>query len=388
MRLSRVSTLALVLGINVFGLNVFSLAAMETDSTRESVDSYKILAQWTVKVGPDSSALVRHQRSTFSEPLVVGNSVFLGAEEPYLEKRSLRTGEILDKTKLDGIPQGAWTSDGQTVFGGDSEGRLYAVDAESGLVRWQAISKGLFIAKPLLVNDLIVAVSSGGTVQAYDKHTGAWRWQQSDPQRVTSSLVGHGGPQTFLGLVITGFPSGQLQAIDPRSGDQQWSEIFLESASSAMSLNDIKSIYSDDQTLVASSFAGPLRAWRSTKGSKKLLWEKRLSLYAPALYAGGLFYVSARDGKIYALDESTGFEVWSYQTPRGLAHKPLIHDNHIWLTTTSGEIIVLSIHGELVAQRPSTETAFWSSPIATDDKHIVALSSQGIMRKLHIAKIR
>jgi outer membrane protein assembly factor BamB len=229
-------------------------------------------------------------------------------------------------------------------------------------------------------------MTSHGTLQAYEKESGQWLWQQADSQGALSSLWSPQGPVFFQNLVLAGFPSGHLQAFEASTGKPVWKESFESSVVEGFeSFNDVKSVQAGAEFLVASSFSGDLKVWRSKPPAKKLLWQKRISLYSPVTLDGsGLIFLSARDGSIQALELETGYEKWKFQLPRGIGTQPALQGERIWIATSTGEIFIFSKSGQLLARSEDYESSFWNSLSLLSESEGLLVSSRGLLRRLKI----
>lgn len=348
-----------------------------------------IFNRWTVSTLKAASSLERHMAANLSS-LVLDSSegVFYSVNpKSRLEKRGLQSGEIVWSTQLDGVSQATWTKSGEFIYGGDTAGNFYAVSCSSGEIKWKVSTKGAFFSRPLVGEKQIWVNTSLGTLQSYDLETGAWLWQQADPQGGALSLWSGSGPVLFQGQVVSGFPSSLLQSFDPISGRLLWKESFASSLSEiGESFNDLKSVAADSEILVASSYGGDLKVWLAQAKSKKLLWSKRLSLYAPVTISGNQIYLSARDGSLQSLELSTGYLRWKYDLPRGLSTQPAVMGNRVWVGTSAGEVYILTTEGKLIAKNSSIESPIWNPPVLLNSEDAIFSSSSAILRRYYLAR--
>jgi len=344
------------------------------------------MSRWAIEVVKPQTALERFQTYRVSGLEAGKESFFMANPYGELENRSLATGGPIWSAKLEAVSQSSWTLDGEHIYGGDTKGNVYAIQVSDGKILWKASTKGVFFSKPLVRDSSIFMMNSLGTIQSYDKRTGAWQWQQTDPSIASVSLWSSQGPLTFGKDLIAGFPSALLQGMDPATGQILWKESFSSLPSGSDSINDVKAISGSSHLLIASSFGGDLKVW-SLKGKiRKPSWQKNLSLYAPPTISDdGIAYIVTKDGNIEALDAETGYSKWKKQLPSGLGTSVVISEDKLWVATSEGQLLVYTIAGDLLASTHSFESPIWNPPLMAGASEAIVLTSQGILRKFRLA---
>jgi outer membrane protein assembly factor BamB len=112
---------------------------------------------------------------------------------------------------------GALTLDQGTLYGGGVDRKVYAVDLESGAIRWSSRLAGIVAGGVLVSGDTVYAASTRpqGRVYAFDRETGRKLWQ------ARAGLV-----STPLALVdqvlLASTQRGELVALDPSTGARRW----------------------------------------------------------------------------------------------------------------------------------------------------------------------
>lgn len=328
-------------------------------------------------------------RSDLSGVTLGSDAYYIPTIDGFLEKRSNAFHSVVWKTRLSAASQSSWTLDQNQLFGGDTKGQFYSIDATTGAILWKTPTKGVFFSRPLVKGNQVFVVNSHGILQSYERSTGQWLWQQNDPGTGSLGLWSQQGPVFFQGYIVNGFPSATLVAFDLQTGKPAWNESFSDKLQGADNFNDLKALHASTEMLFASSFSGDLRAWEAAQGSKKLVWEKRLSLHAPMTLdeKSGVLYLSARDGKVYAIDAKTGFLKWDYELPRGLGTQPTIANGQIWVGTSSGLMVVLSQEGKLLARSNDYQMPIWNSIAVLENGEALAITARANMRRLRLVKV-
>jgi outer membrane protein assembly factor BamB len=211
------------------------------------------------------------------------------------------------------------------VLAGSSTGRLWAVNTESGEVRWSldlsqrqlviafapVVSQGMVFAAFTAPNDL----RTGGLV-AVDLATGRARWRRR--------LAFAGGPLPAGAIVLAADQDGGIHAFDRHTGALRWR---LPSASSTpWNGPDFRPLALSGQLLIAGSLTGGVTAydlasrrerWRSAPMTASIVFGIAADAHA--------VYVPYLAGRLIALEADTGDERWRTSAdPSGFSWKPLI----------------------------------------------------------------
>jgi outer membrane protein assembly factor BamB len=105
-------------------------------------------------------------------------------------------------------------------------GYVAVLDRGTGAVRWlarvEAASSAGIVEAPVIVNRLVIVVTQGHDVRAYDLQTGALRWQADAsfaPQRIENASDGLAACE---GLVLVSTGDLGLAALDAADGSVRW----------------------------------------------------------------------------------------------------------------------------------------------------------------------
>ena len=112
-----------------------------------------------------------------------------------------------------------------TVYLGSGDGNVYALDAESGTLRWKFHTGNVVHASPAVANDTVYVGSWDSFFYALDASTGTLRWRfktGEDPK--IFNQVGIQSSAVIAGdMVYFGCRDSQLYALDATSGEKRWS---------------------------------------------------------------------------------------------------------------------------------------------------------------------
>lgn len=314
-------------------------------------------------------------------------SFYVAGARPYLEKRSLKTGGLLWEAELDALSQSTWAISSDLLLGADVKGQMYGIQKDSGKVQWKQVGKGLYFSAPLIHEGRSYWINSYGTLSAHRVEDGAWLWQYSETATASLHLWSDLGPQIFSNLVLAGFPSGLLMAFEPVSGNRVWQESFGLAVEDSLSLNEVRSIQSENGYLIASSYSGNLKMWKAQGGSKVLLWEKRMSLHGPAKFdfEKQNVYVSDRQGQLHAIDLESGYIRWTQNLYSGLGTSPNFGRKSIWVGTSGGAVQAFDREtGKALGSAYDVGSAIYQSPLILENDEAIVLSTKGVLRRLYI----
>jgi len=210
-------------------------------------------------------------------------------------------------------------ADGDLVVAGSPMGRLYAIDAVSGALRWTrgiAIGERRAVFAPVQAGRLIVASFttfdgplSGGMV-AFNR-AGRRQWMH----RFDAGAGAAGPPLVARDVIVVARTDGRIEAVRPASGRRAWMLGPEASSPDGAAGRDIRALALHVDQLVATSLKGPVRAYDVP--SHRQLWEfddgptDAVALRVRA--CGDQLYLPYSDGSMVVLDRRTGLERWRTQ---------------------------------------------------------------------------
>ena len=108
------------------------------------------------------------------------------------------------------------------MYIGSFDGALYALDAQTGSVRWRFETDDHVYASPALGGGLVYIASTDGSVYAVDR-SGRQRWRYDTGDVIRSSPVLGRAPHGSGRILYVGSAAGSLYALDARTGRRRWS---------------------------------------------------------------------------------------------------------------------------------------------------------------------
>ncbi|MEW5756036.1 MAG: outer membrane protein assembly factor BamB [Pseudomonadota bacterium] len=251
-----------------------------------------------------------------------------------------KSGQERWQTEIDEHITGGLYYRDNTVLLGTDEASLIALNAADGAVRWRQRLSSEILGSPLLERGVVVVQTNDGKVFGLDANSGKTLWteQRTVPVltlRGTNSPVAAGN-----GMVVTGFASGKLVALDIANGSVLWelAVAFPQGRSELKRIVDIDAeALIDQQVVYAVAYHGRLVAVDLAQG--RMLWSKDLSSYAGMTFDERFIYVSDADGAVHAIDRQSGVAVWKQdQLGAKLLTKPTVYQNYLVLGDQQGNL--------------------------------------------------
>jgi outer membrane protein assembly factor BamB len=185
-------------------------------------------------------------------------------------------------------------SDGHAVIFCRDDGAIFAVSAESGLLKWRAKARKAIFATPSISDDNLYIGALDSTFYSFDASNGALRWKQSlDGQIFSSQAVG----KDFL---YVGTSNGTLYCLNCNSGKIIWQYKTQAPISAAPVLAG--------NTIYAGSLDKTLYAFDSNSGTLLWNWKSEGRIKTAPLIHGGFLIVAQDDRTITAFKEKGNTE--------------------------------------------------------------------------------
>lgn len=337
-RRSRITADPVVAGGRVFTLDSRAVAAATSTAGAPL---------WQTNLRPDFG-----QRGTAS-----GGGLAFGAGRLFvttgygeLVALNAETGAVIWRHRFNAPVPGAPTLAGSTIFVVAADSSAWALDADTGLVRWQlsGTPTGLSMAGgagPAVTDNLVILPYPSGEVVAATRDRGVRSWVS----RVAGSRPGQahalvrditGDPVVLGGRVYAANPSGRLTAFDAASGRTIWSA--REGALSPVwPAGGSLFLISDIGELVRLNAADGSRIWGVELPYYTRDRERRraevFAHYGPIL-AGGRLIVASNDGVLRSFDPTSGTLISEVEVPRGASTNPVVVDGTLYVVSTDGQL--------------------------------------------------
>lgn len=274
------------------------------------------------------------------------------------------------------------------IFIGSENGKIYALDAQTGKLAWQANIKGEVINAPAIESGIVVVNSASGVMKAFNANDGVelWKIEQDVP---ALTLRGISTPVIASGGVIVGTGKGAVNVYLLEKGQQGWSTEIGEATGSTelervIDVDSAPVVFGDK--IYAVSARGNLAAIELKSG--RILWKRQYSSYRQmAIYRNTIFLTNVR-GHVYAIDRINGIERWSNLalSNRGVTG-PAIIDDYVVVGDFEGYLHWLSQEtGEIIARHEVDSSGINATPTVVDNL-IYSQSRDGDLQVIKTPKL-
>lgn len=194
-------------------------------------------------------------------------------------------------------------------------GDVWALDPATGEPKWRHRMPGSISAPPVIVGDVVVAVTRSNTAMGIDIRNGRILWQQLSPGE-TAGVEGAGAPAAMGNLAVIPYASGEVVGVVARNGLRAWSAAVTggRKGLARSIVNDISGDpVIDGYTLYVGNQAGRIASLDRRSGERN--WTAQDGTYTPVWPLGGAVFVVTDTFAVKRLNASDGGEVWSAELP-------------------------------------------------------------------------
>lgn len=243
--------------------------------------------------------------------------------QPGTIKWTFETGDAVN-------PQAALSNDGNVLYAGSNDKKLYAINAETGVKLWH-FNTGAFVDSPPSITE------DGRKVYVGSRTT-------------TMHLV-----NAFTGVELQTFPAG---------GGEKWASSPAHSV--------------DQKSLFVGSYDTNLYSIK--EGTKAWAFETKGAVYSSPTCCGNngtIVYVGSDDNFLYAINADTGEQVWGYETGDWVYSTPLLNRDATLVYCTSYDAYIYALDAVTGAEvwRFKTGGFVDASPVLSVDGTTLYMSS-------------
>ncbi|QJQ94488.1 MULTISPECIES: outer membrane protein assembly factor BamB [Halomonadaceae] len=319
-------------------------------------------------------------------PAREGGTLFAADERGEVRAIQAESGETLWRKEIETSVSSALTAMAGQLYLGTRNGEVLALDQNDGTVLWRARVTSEVLAAPQANNQLLVVQSVDGAVTALDRATGREVWVHTTSQPALT-LRGTGTPQVIDPITFVGFANGRLAILDNASGQPLWDMRVAvpQGRSEVDRLVDLNGqpLLTPDGRLYVTSYNGRLLALEATSG--EVLWEREHSSHLSPLLVGDTLYTVNAASHVLALDALSGRLLWSSEALEGRwPTAPAFAGNRLVFGDFEGYVHLMDRNsGDLVGRTRINKSGISVRPL-TDGRWIFAMANDGRLEALQI----
>ena len=212
----------------------------------------------------------------------------------------------------------------------------------SATLMWSATTNGMVYPSPIIADGFVFVASYGGTLYAYDQYTGNLIWSFATGGNVFAT------PAIANGIVYVASKNGYVFALNEQNGGIVW-EIANDNLTPVTSSPVVA-----DGMVFYGTFESPsagfseVLAVNAMTGS--IVWKQDLSstyVEGGAAINNGKVFIGTgvpNNGVVFALNETTGATVWSYDTGvfTSISSTPAVSNGRVFVGLDSSAFVAIN----------------------------------------------
>jgi outer membrane protein assembly factor BamB len=262
------------------------------------------------------------------------------------------------------------------VVVGTLDGAIVALDQADGSERWRTQASSEVIAAPAVRDGLVVARSHDGRLFGLSADSGERRWV-FDRGVPLLSLRGNGAPVIDGDTVYVGYDNGKVFALRAEDGVPKWEQSLAQSEgrTELERMIDVDGEMAfDDAQIFAVTYRGQVGAVARDNG--RPLWSRDMSSYGGIALSGNRLYAVDSDGVLWALDVNGGATIWKQG---GLLHRylstPAVVGDYVVVGDLEGFVHWYRAEtGDLLARQRVGKDEIRTAPLVVGDTVYIANS--------------
>lgn len=192
-----------------------------------------------------------------------------------------------------------------TLYFGSSNGNLYAVNANNGVLKWKFATNGIIHTSPALYNGTVYIGSWDTYLYAIDAKTGKGKWKfKTGSESINMSGI-QSSPTVIDGMVYFGARDAHLYALNAETGELIWK--YFADNSWIISTAAVK----NNMVYVGTSDSFLFLALDAKSGKEKFRFKANGYIFSSPAIAGTTAYFGDFTGKLFALDLSSEGKKWT-----------------------------------------------------------------------------
>lgn len=255
-----------------------------------------------------------------------------------------------------------------TIYGGSVDRKVYAVDVQSGDVRWSTRLSGMVVGGVLLAGDTVYAATSRpeGRVYALRRSSGKQIWRTSaNPIGAPLALVD--------GVLVAQTQRGDALGLDPRTGVIRWRRRVGVARVAAMPAGaGGLLIATTDSLLRLASTDGKITHRAVSPGAIVSAWVP---------FAGGLV-AGTTDSQVVSIEPATLRRNWAVRADAPVLGSPAILGDTLFFASRTGTVYRIDPGPDPMAREIAALDWPVTTPLTVVNRSILLGGADGTIRAL------
>lgn len=199
---------------------------------------------------------------------------------------------------------------GGLVYFGAGDGGIYAVDAANGILQWKYATGDVVHASPAVANGTVFVGSWDSRLYALDAVSGQLKWafQAGLDPNIHNQVGFQSSPAVVDGTVYVGCRDAHIYALDAASGKKLWD--YPTSKSWVIATPAVR----DGVVYAGTSDTARFLALDARTGRLRFLFDAKAYMFSSPALAGDLAFFGSHNGRLFAVNASTGAPAWEFLT--------------------------------------------------------------------------
>jgi outer membrane protein assembly factor BamB len=269
--------------------------------------------------------------------------------------------------------------DSGRLYASTGYGELLALDAQSGKILWRQPLDFPPRTAPMVAGGLVAVVVQNDLLLTFDAISGTpgWRFTGSAVANTGAAVALTGAPAFADGIIVAGFSSGTLAALDANSGTPLWEKSLTSSygQASPLDFSDIVAAPVISGGVVYAIGLGNT-AMAVDLHSGAAVWTHSASGTQAFCLVGGFAYLLDKSQTLYAIHADDGLVCWALKMPgfKNMKNKkgpilwtgPVMVGGVLLLTNDLGEMALVEPVNGSIGSTVKLEGPADMTPIAAD----------------------
>lgn len=344
--------------------------------------SINVDESWSVDIGSGAD-----ETSSLLRPVLSGETVFVSDHDGRVSALNIDTGHTLWSVNLrTPISAGVGTGDGLVLLAG-GEGVVFALEESDGSVRWEQQITSEILAAPQAGSGVVVVAAQDGRVVGLDSQTGEQIWR-ADAIKPLLTVRGNASPTIVDSIVLVGHDSGRVTAYRLTDGAALW----IARVAVPEGTNELQRMVDVDSTVVYASglvygvsFQGGIMA--IDPGTGRGAWFQETSSVNEIGIFGGTLAVTDDRGKVVTYSATTGEIIWeSEQLLNREVTGPVVHDLAVAVADLEGYVHLFRRNTGTMASRIRVSRDPIRAPLVPIENGLLVLDTTGRLTALRIGE--